>query len=56
MYMFWVPILVFESVMVALAAFRGYSHIIQFAKYGDWWCPAMLSGVLVRDSIVYFLL
>jgi hypothetical protein len=46
--------MVFEAVLVALAAHKGFSHIVQFAKYGNWWCPKMLTGVLVRDSVLYF--
>jgi hypothetical protein len=52
----WLPIIAFEAVLVALAAYKGFSHIVQFARYGDWWCPKMLTGVLVRDSILYFVI
>jgi hypothetical protein len=32
---------------------EGFSHIALFAKHSNWWCPEMLTGVLVRDSLLY---
>jgi hypothetical protein len=52
----WVPVMAFEAVLVALATYKGFSHIVLFAKYGNWWCPKMLTGVLVRDSVLYFVM
>jgi hypothetical protein len=51
----WLPVLAFELLLVVLAAKKGFVHIVQFARYGDWWCPKMLAGVMVRDSMLYFL-
>jgi hypothetical protein len=52
-YAFWIPTLVFESILCAMALFRGYQTykssgpLIQSGKY--------LVNILIRDSGLYFM-
>ncbi|ESK86085.1 hypothetical protein Moror_9342 [Moniliophthora roreri MCA 2997] len=52
-YAFWIPILTFETVLCSLALFRGYQT---FRTSGSpFQSGQRLIGVLIRDSVVYFL-
>lgn len=53
-YVYWIPVLVFELVLFGLAFAKGYSHAFKFTG-GNWWCPRLLMGILMRDTVVHFL-
>ncbi|KAF9254445.1 hypothetical protein L218DRAFT_968146 [Marasmius fiardii PR-910] len=53
-YSFWIPILTFETVLCCLALFRGYQT---FRTSGSpFQSGRKLVGMLIRDSVVYFLI
>ncbi|KII84531.1 hypothetical protein PLICRDRAFT_701710 [Plicaturopsis crispa FD-325 SS-3] len=53
-YAFWIPILLFESMLCAMAIYRGFSTY-QFDR-GVYRTGQTIIYVLLRDSLIYFLL
>lgn len=59
-YSFWIPILVFETLMCTLALLRGYrsykEHILRFnASEHATGHGSLILQILLRDSILYFM-
>ncbi|EPQ56629.1 hypothetical protein GLOTRDRAFT_138308 [Gloeophyllum trabeum ATCC 11539] len=52
-FVFWVPIVVFESILFLLVVIQGVGHLKERSCS---WSPTTLMDVLVRDSILYFFL
>jgi hypothetical protein len=52
-YALWIPALIFELVLFLLAFYKGWRHVLKF-KGGNWWCPRLLTGILMRDTTLHF--
>jgi len=53
-YLFWIPILVFESLLVGLALFRGFQAVLS-SDGSLFRSGRQLVNVLIRDSVLYFM-
>ncbi|KAL0958455.1 hypothetical protein HGRIS_000597 [Hohenbuehelia grisea] len=53
-YLFWVPILAFESLLVGLALFRGFQGVLS-PETSLFRSGRQLVNVLLRDSVLYFM-
>lgn len=52
-FLFWIPVLCFESLLVALALFRGFQGALSDGSLFR--SGRALVNVLIRDSVLYFL-
>ncbi|KAJ7199633.1 hypothetical protein GGX14DRAFT_467697 [Mycena pura] len=52
---FWIPIIIFESFLCALALFRGFQIFRRSASVSLYRSGKHLMPVLIRDSVLYFL-
>jgi len=52
---FWIPIIIFESLLCALALFRGFQTFHRSASVSLYQSGKHLVAILIRDSVLYFL-
>ncbi|CAE6520592.1 unnamed protein product [Rhizoctonia solani] len=55
MYVYWATNLAFETVLFALALYKAYQHVSRRRGLRPSWSGPRILSVLVRDSILYFL-
>ena len=48
----WAPPIIFETLLFALALYKGYQSFIEQVKNG--WASCSMLDILVRDSIIYY--